>query len=46
MLIRKPDDIPSSEVTPKEAYVNRRLFMKSAVMSSCDPDSKGSNNVA
>jgi sulfoxide reductase catalytic subunit YedY len=32
MFIRKPDDIPSSEITPRDAYVNRRLFMKSAVM--------------
>ncbi len=27
MLIRKPDDIPSSEITPYEAYLNRRAFM-------------------
>src|SRR5688500_11712239 len=32
MLIKKPDDIPSRDVTPKDVYVNRRLFMKSAVM--------------
>jgi sulfoxide reductase catalytic subunit YedY len=32
MLIRKPDDIPSRDVTPKDAYVDRRLFMKSAVL--------------
>jgi sulfoxide reductase catalytic subunit YedY len=32
MLIGKPDDIPSRDVTPKDVYVNRRLFMKSAVM--------------
>jgi sulfoxide reductase catalytic subunit YedY len=27
MLIRKPNDIPSSEITPKSAYLNRRAFM-------------------
>ncbi len=32
MLIQKPNDIPSRDVTPKDAYVNRRLFMKSAVL--------------
>ena len=32
MLIKRPDDIPSSEVTPKDVYVNRRLFMKTAIM--------------
>jgi sulfoxide reductase catalytic subunit YedY len=32
MLIKKPDDIPSREITPKDVYVNRRLFMKSAIM--------------
>ena len=32
MLIKKPDDIPSSEITPKDAYVNRRLFMRGAIV--------------
>src|SRR5687767_13744297 len=32
MLIKRPDDIPGIEITPKDVYVNRRLFMKSAVM--------------
>lgn len=27
MLIRKPDDIPSSEITPEGVYVNRRKFL-------------------
>jgi len=31
MLIRKPEDIPYSEVTPKSAYLNRRTFMAGAV---------------
>ena len=30
MLIRKSNDIPSSEVTPKSAYLNRRTFMAGA----------------
>lgn len=30
MLIRKPADIPSSEITPKEIYMNRRKFMVGA----------------
>jgi sulfoxide reductase catalytic subunit YedY len=30
MLIRKSNDIPSSEVTPKSAYLNRRAFMAGA----------------
>ena len=30
MLIRKPADIPPSEITPKELYVRRREFMKAA----------------
>jgi sulfoxide reductase catalytic subunit YedY len=30
MLIRKPDDIPSSEITPERDYVNRRAFLKLA----------------
>ena len=27
MLIRKPDEIPSSEITPKSTYLNRRSFL-------------------
>src|SRR5215208_4344325 len=30
MLILKPNDIKSSEITAKEVYINRRQFMKSA----------------
>ena len=30
MLIKKPDDIKSAEITPKELYLNRRQFMLSA----------------
>lgn len=30
MLIRKPDDIPSSEITPERDYHNRRAFLKLA----------------
>ena len=32
MTIKKPDDIPESEVTPKDAYVNRRRFMRGAAL--------------
>ena len=28
MLIRKPSDIPSSEITPEGVYLNRRSFMR------------------
>src|SRR5260370_30463340 len=31
MLIKKPSDIPSSEITPKAAYVSRRKFMTGAL---------------
>ncbi len=31
MLIRTKSDIPSSEITPKQVYVNRRTFMAAAV---------------
>ena len=31
MLIRKPKDIPSSEITPKSAYLSRRQFITGAV---------------
>ncbi|MDE3150984.1 MAG: protein-methionine-sulfoxide reductase catalytic subunit MsrP [Gemmatimonadota bacterium] len=30
MLIRKPEDIPSSEITPEREYLNRRSFLKLA----------------
>ena len=30
MLIKKPNDIPFSEVTPKSAYLNRRTFLVGA----------------
>jgi methionine sulfoxide reductase catalytic subunit len=30
MLIKKPQDIPSSEITPKQVYLNRRGFMAGA----------------
>ncbi len=30
MLIKKPADIPSSEITPKSVYMNRRAFMTGA----------------
>ena len=30
MLIKKPNDIPSSEITPRSAYLNRRNFMAGA----------------
>ena len=30
MLIRKPDDIKSSEITDKELYLNRRQFIRTA----------------
>src|SRR5689334_4708511 len=32
MLVKKSDDIPSREITPQDVYVNRRLFMKSAIL--------------
>jgi methionine sulfoxide reductase catalytic subunit len=31
MLIKKPSDIPSSEITPKPVYMTRRKFMAGAV---------------
>jgi methionine sulfoxide reductase catalytic subunit len=31
MLIKKPNDIPSSEITPKSAFMNRRKFITGAV---------------
>ena len=30
MIIRRPSDIPSSEITPEDVYVNRRKFIKTA----------------
>jgi methionine sulfoxide reductase catalytic subunit len=30
MIIKKPDDIPSSEITPEHAYFNRRDFLRAA----------------
>jgi sulfoxide reductase catalytic subunit YedY len=30
MLIKKPNDIKSSEITPKDLYMNRRQFMRAA----------------
>ena len=32
MIIRRPPDIPSSEITPQDVYVNRRRFIKAAAM--------------
>lgn len=32
MLIKKPDDIKSSEITDQKVYLNRRLFMRGAVL--------------
>ncbi len=32
MLIKRPDDIKSSEITPKRAYLNRRLFIRTAAL--------------
>ncbi len=32
MLIKKPEDIKSSEITDEKAYLNRRLFMRGAVL--------------
>jgi len=31
MLIGKPSHIPSSEITPKDHYLNRRSFMRGAL---------------
>ncbi|MDE3189058.1 MAG: protein-methionine-sulfoxide reductase catalytic subunit MsrP [Acidobacteriota bacterium] len=33
MLIGKPSDIPSSAITPRDKYLNRRRFLRSAVSS-------------
>jgi len=32
MLIKKPDDIKSSEITPEQTYLNRRNFMRAGVL--------------
>ena len=32
MLIRRPSDIPSSEITPEGIYLNRRSFIRQAAM--------------
>jgi sulfoxide reductase catalytic subunit YedY len=32
MLIKKPADIPSSEITPKDTYLNRRKFLAGAAL--------------
>src|SRR5438270_8926126 len=32
MLIKKPNDIKSSEITDRKVYLNRRLFMRGAVL--------------
>src|SRR6266404_5456825 len=32
MLIKKPDDIKSSEITDKELYLNRRMFIRGAAL--------------
>lgn len=33
MIIRRPPDIPSSEITPESVYLNRRKFIKAAAAS-------------
>jgi methionine sulfoxide reductase catalytic subunit len=45
MLIRKRDDIPSSEITPESAYLDRRRFLQlgaagavGATVGACTPD--------
>ena len=32
MIIRRPPDIPSSEITPESVYVNRRRFIRAAAI--------------
>jgi sulfoxide reductase catalytic subunit YedY len=32
MLMKKPDDIKSSEITPEKVYLNRRNFLRGAVL--------------
>ncbi len=42
MLIRRPDDIPSSEITPESVYIDRRRFMGAAAgalaLAACNRD--------
>jgi sulfoxide reductase catalytic subunit YedY len=46
MLIKKPADIPSSEITPKSLYLRRREFIQSAAIAAagalvaCDADAQ------
>jgi sulfoxide reductase catalytic subunit YedY len=50
MLIKKSNDIPSSEITPKSAYLNRRTFMTGAAAlpswGSCGRDARPRSAVA
>ena len=32
MLIKRPDDFKSSEITPKKVYLNRRMFMRAGAL--------------
>ena len=32
MLIKKPSDVQSSEITDRSVYLNRRLFMRGAIL--------------
>ncbi len=32
MVIKKPDDVKSSEITPKRVYLDRRTFMRGAAL--------------
>jgi len=32
MLIKNPDDVPASQITPESSYVNRRTFMRLGVL--------------
>ena len=36
MLIKKPNEIPSSEITPKSSYLSRRSFITGAVAAGAD----------
>jgi methionine sulfoxide reductase catalytic subunit len=54
MLIRRPSDIPSSEITPEQVYLDRRRFLKRAaagaivaatpglLAAACQPSGEGS----
>ena len=35
MLIRRPPDIPSSEITPRDVYLRRREFLTGAAALGC-----------